>query len=210
MLCLTSLWGLRAQAGTSAPELCSTSWKTHREAPHGTHRNLWIPVLQQRCLSGTTNTALRTQECSTVPEDGCGFESEAAFQTEHDTARTASLKPQRSFTVLQSTNKIQSVIKSVKLQSFQQSLSNNGSQAIPLFKKSDFMAYPNLKYWRDHCSSFPSLKPLLLFSYFFYELLKVPCFGLWFSNYDFIGLMWFAHLNSKCMRSWNISRSRCP
>lgn len=100
--------------------------------------------------------------CSTTPEDGCGVESGAAFRTEQDTARTASLRPQRSFSgVLQSTNKIQSIIKSVKLQSLQQSSNNNGSQAIPLFKKSDFMAYPNLNYWRDHCSFFASLKPLI-------------------------------------------------
>jgi len=55
-------------------------------------------------------------------------------------------KPQRTFTVVLSINKIQAIIKSVTLQRFKQSLNNFGSQTIPLFKKSDFMVYPNHKY----------------------------------------------------------------
>lgn len=190
------------------PELCPTAWKTQRKAPHSTHRRLWAPSAEvsvwhsQRCSKGS--------ECSTTPEDGCGFESEAAFWTEQDTAWTASLKPQRSFTaVLQSTNKIQSIIKSVKLQSSQESSNNDGSQAIPLFKNQTSRHTQILSI--EETNTVPLLA-YNLFSYFhipFMNCWKCPCFGLWLSSYYFIGLTWFSQLNSKCMRSWNISRSSC-
>lgn len=77
---------------------------------------------------------------------------------------TSSPTTEKLHCCVKSINKIQSIIKSVKLQSFKQSLNNFGSQTIPLFKKPGFEAYPNHKYWQDYCNSFTSLIPLLSFS----------------------------------------------
>lgn len=77
---------------------------------------------------------------------------------------TSSPTTEKLHCCVKSIDKIQSIIKSVNLQSFKQSLSNFGSQTIPLFKKPGFEAYPNHKYWKDYCNSFTSLIPLLSFS----------------------------------------------